>query len=388
MASIQQSDSSDTHPIPGKNMSMYSFKAPKASKLLTVTTISTSPGQVGSSKHSLPARSAKSPTSAKSPSVQLSSPICSPVMETDSLIEKPNCNIFERSVQETTPAKQEDFIPPALDATAEILSDKDTNLDDVEMIYSSRRNSSVIGLNMALRRPYTPLRKSSVQSMSHFNPNLASSASNVSPQSPVSPPKLSTSRSSVSFYSYADMIINDEFSRRPSVMHSYSHGVVPTMSSSMAGKLSLTLAHSSGSFVGAPAISTPSSGLAFSKLSRKTTSNSVSSSHSQSQLLKQIKDSQTLHRLSNPNEPEDKQKFLISPESLDSEDQEPYYPVSAAVSDTSSRRKSLISLHLNDIDDESLVSTSFGDCIRKCTTEIGGHHTGSRSTETCFLRLA
>lgn len=332
------------------------------------------------------------------------------------MTECPDCNIFERSVQETAPVKQEDYIPPALDATAEILSDKDTNLDDVEMIYSSRRNSSVIGLNMALRRPYTPLRKNSVQSMSQIAPTSAQIGSQMGgfnqPQSPVSPPKLSTSRSSVSFYSYADMINNDEFARRPSVMHSYSHGVVPTIGSSMNRKMSVTLAHSSGSSAGLASaggfggggganFSSQSSGLAFNKLTRKLTSNSISSQHnllqlqlqtpqlqgqSQSQLSKQIKDRQTLRRLSKSSDSEalrgtgmgglGLQKFLISPESSDSEDQEPYYPDRhhSAVSDSSStRRKSIISLALNELDNESLVSSSVADCIRQCTTEISGH---------------
>lgn len=404
MTSIQNAstDESDSHPVPvsasssssvsgKKQMSMFSFVAPKPSSANgpSVPAISTSPGQTCSMKFGMSAlkspSSAKSPCSAKSPSMQLSSPVCSPVLETDSLTECPDCNIFERSVQETAPVKQEDYIPPALDATTEILSDKDTNLDDVEMIYSSRRNLSVIGLNMALRRPYTPLRKNSVQSMSQMNAVLGCNGngnSSQQPQSPVSPPKLSTSRSSVSFYSYADMINNDEFARRPSVMHSYSHGVVPTLGSSVNRKMSVTLAHSAGSSAGIPNFSSPNSGLAFNKLSRKLTSNSISSSQlqshpqsmSQSQLSKQIKDRQTLRRLSKNSEPEGLQKFLISPESSDSEDQEPYYPGQSAVSDSSSnRRKSIISLALNELDNESLVSTSVADCIRQCTTEISGH---------------
>lgn len=373
MSSVQRSEE---HPASRKQMSMFSFGGAKPSAN-QVPAISTSPGQ-GSYKHSKSAGGLKSPALAKSPSLQLGSPTCSPVMETDSLTESPDCNIFERLVQETAPVKQEDFIPPALDATTEILTDKDTNLDDVEMIYSARRNSSVIGLNMALRRPYTPLRKNSVQSMLQFN--AAMGTSNQPPQLPVSPPKLSTSRSSVSFYSYADMINNDEFARRPSIMHSYSHGVVPTVGNSVGRKMSVTLAHSAGSSAGANGamapLSSPNSALAFNKLSRKLTSSSITSgnSASQSQLSKQMKDRHTLHRrLSKHTDAEKLQKFLISPELSDSEDQEPYYPVSAAVSDTLSRRKSINSLISNDLDTESLVSTSVADCIRQCTTEISGH---------------
>lgn len=302
---------------------------------------------------------------------QLNSPVCEPVLETDSLSEKPESNIFERSVQDFSEVKQEDCIPPALDATAQILSDKDANLDDVEMVYSPRRNSSVLGLNMALGRPYTPLRKNSVYSMSqmHSTNGNAASLSSLShqPLSPISPPKLISSKSSVSFYSYADMINNDEFSRRPSVMHSYSHGVVPTIGR----KMSVASNHSTASNGNA----TPS-GLHFNKLSRKMTLNSIASSNSQSQLSKHFNKDRgntggVPQRTPSKKEERDSSnlnKFLISPESSDSEDQEVYYPANSSLS----KRKSLSSVQSN-LDNESLVSTSVGDCIRQCTTEISGH---------------
>lgn len=364
-----------------KNMSTFSFgnsRAPSSSGT-SMPPISTSPGQSSLGKLCMLSKSPtmlKSPASAKPPSMQLNSPVCSPVMETDSLTECPDCNIFERSVQETAPVKQEDYIPPALDATTEILSDTDTNLDDVEMIYSSRRNSSVIGLNMALRRPYTPLRKNSVQSMSQINTVLGSANSVQLPQSPVSPPKLSTSRSSVSFYSYADMINNDEFARRPSIMHSYSHSFAPNMGSSVARKMSVTLAHSAGSSAGIANFSNANTAFAFNKLSRNLTSTSsttLQQTQTQSQLSKQIKERQPLRRLSKANDPESLQRFLISPDSSDSEDQDPYFPENSALSDTSSRRKSLLSLNSSELDSECLVSTSVADHIRQCSTEIRGH---------------
>lgn len=350
---------------------------------------------------------------------QLDSPIYSPVLESSitSLSEKPDSNIFERSVQDFSfdgldhpnsnkskssnqYIRNEDFIPPALDATTSILNDKDTDLDNIEMIYSNRRNSSVIGLNMALGRPFTPSRKNSSYSI---NQNLQDSLrqSSISqsiqppsfnqqqqqqqnqqhqPQSPVSPPKLTSSKSSVSFYSYADMINNDEYSRRPSFKGSYSQGIIPTIGrkqsvSSANIPFNSSLNSSNSSYFPKIQSSTNSS-------SQLPLSSKFNKSQQQSQLSRQfsIKEGQSTSRkpsttssLKNTSSA-NLNKFLISPESSDddSEDHEIYYP---AVNDLS-KRKSLTSnsSQLNSINDnESLVSTSIGDCIRQSTTEINGN---------------
>lgn len=380
MASVQNLSTSDVHTTATKEpSSIFTIGNQTHKSSLGVPAIITvpknSPGPNSSAKHSTAKPAAGMRSSGLAKSLQLSSPVWSPVIGSDSLTERPDCNIFERSVQETAPVKLEDFIPPALNATAEILSDKDTNLDEVEMIYSVRKNSSVIGLNMALRRPYTPLGKNSVQSMSQTNTAVPNSAS---PQLPVSPPKLISSRSSVSFYSYADMINSDEFARRPSILHAYSHAVVPTLSLSDDRKMSINLAYSAGSSAGNNMSGAPhsptSSGLAFGKLSRKATGNSITSTHSQpqSQLSKQIKDRQVLQRRQAQASEENPQRFLISPELSESEEHEAYNPVSGA-SDTSSRRISLNSIVSNELDTESFVSNTVAEVIRKCSTKISGH---------------
>ncbi|EGV60698.1 putative beta-1,6-N-acetylglucosaminyltransferase [Yamadazyma tenuis] len=212
--------------------------------------------------------------------------------------------------------KNEDYIPPALDATTSILSDSTTNLDNVDIIYSSRRNSSVIGLNMALGRP-APSRKNSVYSMSQLNSspnipqqppiaipelesaNLSQSQSLNQPISPTSPPRLSSSKSSISFYSYADLINNDEFAKRPSFKQNLSQSMVPSRKNSAA----------SGKAAVGPN--------GFKKFDTNLS------------------------------------RFLISPESSDSED------------DIHSKRKSF---H----DTESLVSESIGECLRQNKTELSG----------------
>lgn len=366
-----------------RRLSLFSFGSSTKVPPARLSTLPNSTSPLPADSHvKISTKSPSSPSNPNSPSEslaylekndQLDSPVCSPVMESNPLSQRAGSQIFERSVQDlTTPVKQEDYIPPALDATAEILGDKDTNLDEVEMIFSSRRNSSVIGLNMALGRPYTPLRKNSVYSMNQAfgNNGTINSASSLSnqPQSPVSPPKLYSSRSSVSFYSYADMINNDEFSRRPSIMHSYSHSVVPTIGR----KTSVVSNHSvaSNNQTGAPS-------LPFNKISRKLTLQSTSSVPTLSQLSKQlVKDrvaqanQQRIGSKANEQEYRNLNKFLISPESSDSEDQEPYFPEESVSS--SSRKKSFSSTN-SAVDSESLVSFSAGDRIRQCTTEISGY---------------
>lgn len=356
------------HPI-----STLAGPPPAASSLTSGNSnTNTGPAPAGARPRS-PQRSASCCAAALKHNRQLNSPVFSPVSPL-CLTEKPGLDIFERSVQDMAPAsKQEDYIPPALDATALILSDKDTDLDNVEMVYSLRGNSSVIGLNMALGRPYTPLRKNSVYSLP-LNPlaqfsGSQSSLSYTQPQtqSPVSPPKLNSSRSSVSFYLYADMINNDEYSRRPSFMYSYSHNAVP----SIGRKASVVSNHSVASNGNTSSVSKGEL-----KCPRKA---SVASSHSQSQLSKQLKDRvnvpQVLPENLRADEAGSLKKFLISPESSDSEEaEELYYPDEGR--QYYGRRKSVTSgnsIPESQKDQEDLVLTSVGDCIRRTTSEIVGN---------------
>lgn len=257
-------------------------------------------------------------------------------------------------------AKQEDFIPPALDATASILTAKHADLDNVEMIYSSRRNSSVLGLNMALGRPCPQLRKNSAYALpilgspnssavlNSFNHAQSPSSGNL-PQllSPLSPPKLVSSRSSVSFYSYADMINNDEFSRRPSLMHSYSLGG----NSSLGRKMSVTSNNSLASSNGLCSPGHRSGNDTYKTSLEQIPQRSCSSSKNQGNAL----------------------RFLISPESSDSEDQNYVAEFTDASSEAQMiKRRSFTSTH-SIPDNESLVSTSVGDCIRQLNTEISGN---------------
>ncbi|QWU88418.1 hypothetical protein CA3LBN_002726 [Candidozyma haemuli] len=347
-----------------------------------------------------------SPTMSGSKNTQLGSPVCSPLFESDSSSEAPSRDIFERSVQDLSgQVKNEDCIPPALDASAHILTDKQTNLDEVEMVYSNRRNSSVIGLNMALGRPYTPSRKNSVISMSHCNPSNTSanpaaslkdynpsiggsqsSLTNGPPQSPVSPPKLKSSRSSVSFYSYADMINSDECARRPSMKHSMSHGMAPTVNRKMsvASNHSITsnpLSCNTGAACGMNASNVGSasnmSSFSLNKGSRKLASTSALP---QSQLTKQLSQRENRSPSSGvPSRQASKKgqsklnNFMISPESSESEDQDVYYPAASNSPATVQRRTSVVSDGSNaNGDNESLVSSSVGECIRQCTTDIVG----------------
>lgn len=201
--------------------------------------------------------------------------------------------------------KNEDYIPPALDASTQILSSKNTNLDDVEMVYSTRRNSLVVGLNAALGRPFAPSRKNSAFSIHSLQP-----LQSLTLDTPVSPPRLNQSRSSLSFYSYADMVNNDETCKpRPGFRQLLSQSVVPTTK-----KIALT--------------------------SRVPTMTSLKSAPVRHMSIKDRPQS----NLNN---------YLISPDSSDSEDV--------------LHRKSVSS------DNESLVSSTIGDCLRRTTTEINGN---------------
>lgn len=240
--------------------------------------------------------------------------------------------------------KHEDQIPPALDASTTILNDKDANLDDVEMIYSNRRNSSVIGLNMALGRPFTPSRKNSLYSCG-LNQALQSQVLSqpVAPsQQPISPPKLTASRSSLSFYSYADMINNEELQKRPAFMHSISQGQISSPHAGQRKKSSIS------SNIGP-------------HCQKKNQQSSLSRQLSKSSENKPIRS---------------EQKFLISPESSDSEEHESYYSSSDrrnSVLSSSSNRTKQSALVDTDNDNESLVSSSVGDCIRHSSTLIKGN---------------
>lgn len=202
----------------------------------------------------------------------------------------------------------EDYIPPALDASTQILSNKNTNLDDVEMVYSNRRNSLVIGLSAALGRPVTPSRKNSAFSI-HSQLGIAPMTLNES--TPMSPPRLNSAKSSLSFYSYADMVNNDETCKsRPGFRQLMSQSMVPT-----AKKMALSSR--------VPTMTSLKTPVRHMSIKDRTTSN-----------------------LNN---------YLISPDSSDSEDHR------------RSLRKSVSS------DNESLISSSIGDCLRQTTTEINSN---------------
>ncbi|SCW02022.1 LAFE_0E12420g1_1 [Lachancea fermentati] len=111
----------------------------------------------------------------------------------------------------------ENLVAPALDAGTALVEENDTNLDNVEMIYS--RRPSTLGLDLALGRTRTN---------SHYNlPELsrantsASVASNISNASAAS---AQTERPRVlRFYSYADMLSDENANpRRPSITQSLS----------------------------------------------------------------------------------------------------------------------------------------------------------------------
>mmetsp|Transcript_3903 Transcript_3903/g.3788 ORF Transcript_3903/g.3788 Transcript_3903/m.3788 type:complete len:345 (+) Transcript_3903:90-1124(+) len=326
-------------------------------------------GSNGSSKSSVKGGESTSPTNRSIENHQLSSPVNSPLLmgdEASDMASEANSDIFERSVQDSCTdlhlshpqpkcnrcttnrsrscthnsslslqggLKNEDFIPPAIDATTSILSDEDTNLDDIEMVYSNRRNSSVIGLNMALGRPFGTSRKNSTYSLQLSQPQATQQT-----HSPISPPKLTSSKSSLSFYSYADMINNEEMQRRPSFKQSYSYSQnsFPLKKKSHVGSIP-------------PPYKKSGQSLLSKELSTKTNSTTAS-----------------------PNQSFSNQNFLILPESSDSEHDNYFQGKRKSVSSNLSSSSRPNNLRF-DNDNESLVSSSVGDCLRQSTTEINGN---------------
>lgn len=389
---------SSNHPSFKRRLSLFSFGS--SSSLSRKGSVS-QPGPINTNASTSPSQKS-----------QLMSPIVSPDYEVESSTPQQS-DIFERSVQDSccSPTasvpkcnrcvstrsrscthnssisiqggqylKQEDCIPAALDATASLLNDKDTNLDNVEMIYSNRRNSSVIGLNMALGRPFAPSRKNSTYLMNSFaaqqsQPQLPTQQSPQTQTSSVSPPKLTSSKSAVNFYSYADMISNDEFSRRPLGTPLHSQSFVPTLQSLQ------NSASISTSSTGQSQLSSPPS-YRFGPLHRSSTSglersNSNASSqfsHLSKQIMKQ-QQQQVKSSKSNlqPSQQLINKKFLISPESSDNEENGDYVKESVGRHMSISSGQSFKSSFSQGVpDNESLVSTSIGDCIRRTHTELNG----------------
>lgn len=314
-----------------------------------------------------------------------------------SFLEHPESHIFERSVQDSifeptadfnSPSnrrrsrsqtqnsfssgqflKSEDYIPPALDATTSLFIDKNTNLDEIEMIYSKRRNSSVIGLNMALGRPFTPSRKNStfsIHQLANINTNINNNTSGYPQQvqSPVSPPKLAGSQSSLNFYSYADMINNDEFAKRPAFKSSYSHGFIPSMKSQ-------SFSGPSGQANNQPSTK-HSSFIKHRNQSSQLSKELLGATPTPSSVKPKLASFKSKNHQSNSSQPSPA-KFLVSPESSDSEDHSQSNKRKSIGSATSAYNPPPSMANLTFSDNESLISTSIGDCIRQTTTEINGH---------------
>ncbi|SCU88321.1 LADA_0E09494g1_1 [Lachancea dasiensis] len=122
----------------------------------------------------------------------------------------------------------EDQVAPALDASATLVTDKETDLDNVEMIYSGR--NSCIGLDRALGRnransnyqlPQLSRANSTTSAVSIASAN--SNASNCSNGTSTASDRPRILR----FYSYADMISDENaHSRRPSLTQSTSSSVL------------------------------------------------------------------------------------------------------------------------------------------------------------------
>lgn len=143
----------------------------------------------------------------------------------------------------------ENLVAPDLDASCSLIADSDTNMNNFNMIHS--RNSSIVGLNMALGLSRSPSVSGSSKkqfennngddeydtiSDSEFSPNIMSPKITTNSESTYTSPSFSSSRNSaindpnkvLRFYSYVDMVSDEQInpaiaSRRPSfISNSFS----------------------------------------------------------------------------------------------------------------------------------------------------------------------
>lgn len=250
----------------------------------------------------------------------------------------------------------ENFVSPCLDATTKIFTDDTADLDNVDIVYS-RRPSSVMNLSMALNGGRT---KSFIEDASlpqSPQQRTRSFASVKDLDSSQRPPILS-------FYSYADMINNEQPNpRRPSISQSLSSSFLNSRSNSMSSN--------SNKFHSGNAI-TPKRG----SISQK-------NYHSPFNSVSQQRVPRSSNNFSlNPDN--------ISPNSSDDESTTPYKPTSnrnsiasrlsikKGISRTNSNQSSLISGTSSkqflrsdfDEDEDEMVISSIGERLRRNTGEI------------------
>ncbi|CCH45183.1 Chitin synthase 2 [Wickerhamomyces ciferrii] len=354
---------------------------------------------------------------------------------------KLNCN-HQSIVNLPSHYSVENFVSPCLDATTKILSDENTNLDNVDMVYS-RRPSSVMGLNMALGRNKSFLgdqqQYPESSSNSIFSPNSRSNSfaninnSNIDENgTPKRPPTLS-------FYSYADMINNENPNpKRPSISQSLSSSFINSRSNSIVNSKSnsrsnsISQIHNNQNFISnaANSITPQRHGLIRPPNSQSTTRPGSFSQHSYNNNPFNNNNNNNNLAQSGLN----KKKFQLTPDSPNSSDSESDFPNSIkSINQTSSSsqfpkrrtssihsnsKKNITSLNQNSLnktisnqsslksnhsyhsipnsfnnrqfnqlneDDESFVVSSIGDTLRKNNGEINGNSEISKSSQNSII---
>ncbi|CDK26130.1 unnamed protein product [Kuraishia capsulata CBS 1993] len=245
----------------------------------------------------------------------------------------------------------ENFIPPALDSTASLLNST-KNLDDVDMVYSPRRPST-INLSYALgerqsERPSLSKRSSAVL-QSPSSTNLRTEGS----------------KSTLSFFSYADMINNEDseanYQRRPSISQTLSQ-----------------------SFLGNPRLSrTNSAASKLRSVPQVPTLNTAPSSAVSGSLVSPASLSPALNRPGNPHY--NFRKFALDSPSESDDDEKPLTNGSFSSAHSKTRDARLSVSHsmssanskLGSVDDvldedEAFVTRNVGDTLRRYTGELRG----------------
>ncbi|KAH3672679.1 hypothetical protein WICMUC_004197 [Wickerhamomyces mucosus] len=110
----------------------------------------------------------------------------------------------------------ENYVSPCLDATAEILTNENTDLDNVEMVYSRRPSTILLSqLNRSKSIIDSPFQRPPTSRSQSF-------ANIKEPNSPI----MGERPQMLSFYSYADVINNEGTPRSPSISHSLNSSFI------------------------------------------------------------------------------------------------------------------------------------------------------------------
>lgn len=201
-------------PMPTKRNSSFSFST-QSNDLRRYNT-NPNNGNNGNNTNFSSSTNINNVTSSQIRRVKTGNPqLYSQTYNTSSNINNCNCNNANNVNNSTNDSNYlhtlENFVPPALDESCSIVTDANTKLDDVDMIYSKR--PSTFGLDMALGRTRS---SSTVTPRAQSTHDLRLNSTNLSSRQTSNELKSSPSPSSrlLRFYSYVDMLSDENLQQQ------------------------------------------------------------------------------------------------------------------------------------------------------------------------------